>query len=353
MLPQNRAAFRAIAVSATLGLSAISCGAGIQPPRAPEAAGTHFVVADRSGLCEELRGRFVGLPREDSGQKSVLAPPIAGRLWLRDCRVETAGGTVRLSLGGPGWYWLEDEKGGFRIHQAVTLDVNVVLTGEFSLKSEPSIVAVYFRPTADAQVSAQVTNHVDVEPKTLFAAIVDALPFALVSAKAQRQIGDEFASRFLGRLNEGATFTLNLNNGDSDIVIGKRSAVEPLRRPFEDGESSLANERQLLFPGGLQVLGPFEPADEMPFDVLVENGDGVVYQAACVADVERELDAVSGVPKLDPKVSRTSGRIQGAGMHHTSLTLNGCPWYLVTTGASKVTSLIALRLRPGFEPGWM
>jgi hypothetical protein len=303
-------------------------------------------VGDQGALCEQLVGRFVGLPGESNGHASAELAPLAGRLWLRSCQSERNGGVVRLKIEGSAWYFLDHESDGFRIRQPVAFRVATTLSGEFGMACEEGVLSVHFRPTERPSVDVQVTNRVNVQPQTLWASVIDALPFLALSAKAQRQIGGEVASQFRGRLAEGATLTFDLRNAEADAALGRLAAGQKPRHPFEDGVASLANERQLLYPGGIHVLGPFEPDVNMPLDVIVEQGSGLSYQTACADDVRRSF-AGAEVPQLDPKIARTFGTFEGIGHHSETITLEQCTWYLMTAGARTATSVVALRLRPG------
>lgn len=303
-------------------------------------------------LCGSLLGRFMGLPTavestSASAEEADAMGPLAGRWWIRTCAVESVGENMQLRLGGPAWYWVDQSSQGFRIRQSVSLAIETRLVGSVDLDYRRGVVSLRFVPTGDAHVGVRVTDRVDVRAQTFWTSLIRSFPFAQVVRRAERRISRKVAEGFEERLNEGAVVTYDLSRGQAELALGRAVVGKKPRRPFDETARWLANERQLLYPGGMHLIGPFAPAERIPLDVLVESGPGLAYGAACARDVERTFDTSRrGAPTAPPQIIRQFGLVRGPGLHNRFLTVQDCQWYLLTATPEQVPSVAALRLRP-------
>jgi hypothetical protein len=83
--------------------------------------------------------------------------------------------------------------------------------------------------------------------------------------------------------NRGLTLTLDLCTGQRDMVpVPLGEGVAP-KRPFPAAERVwLQNERVRLYPGGLDVAGPFEANTKVVAEVEVEEGQALTAQLVCL-----------------------------------------------------------------------
>jgi hypothetical protein len=126
-----------------------------------------------------------------------------------------------------------------------------------------------------------------------------------------------------------------------DFSLGLLGEGQMPEHPFSDGRRWFANEKLIAAPGGLHVLGPFEPHETMSFDARVTFGPPLAWQRVCVADLERAFVTLEhGEPILD------SGTFSGLRVPETKLEPAECRFYVVLSTVGKASSHAAIRVRP-------
>lgn len=288
-------------------------------------------------LCAGLIDRFIGLPADES-----ISPPatgaLAGRWWVRGCSVKSDGGRVSLHLSGPGWYWVNRVVDGIRLRQELPLKLDVMLSGTFAFGMKQSVGTLWFRPDADPDVVVEVTGELELHGDTVWGSLLRRVPLLPVESQARERVAEEGSAELRARLREGFTVTYDVLGGQADASLGLLPVGETPRHPFDDGTPWQANERQLLYPGGGHVMGPLEPGDHIPIDIRVEHGGGLSYHAVCADDLP------SARPRLGERFA-AEGQVDSPGEHHFELSVDGCPWYLVTTPLGADIAVVSLRVR--------
>jgi hypothetical protein len=106
------------------------------------------------------------------------------------------------------------------------------------------------------------------------------------------------------------------------------------------------NERLLLAPEGVQVLGPIDPGT-LTMNLIVERGPGVTYRALCQQTLRDNYQAIrdGAFSRLPPSTWLGGDTVAGLGERTTGLNVEGCKLYLVVTSSSKAYAVAALRVR--------
>jgi hypothetical protein len=308
-------------------------------------------------LCSRLTDRFVGLPASGlTAQAGDGNTPLDGRWWIRSCTTRTDGRSLLLQVAGPGWYWVDEERSGFRVRQYVGFKADVGMVGALDVGYDPStrLASIWFTPASPGQVRVEPTGQVVPHAVTLFAEAVDLLTLGtLPSAEARNAVEVEGAQRFRDRLALGVTVTLDMSRMQYDLQLGQLPRGATPRRPFTDGAPWWVNERQRFFPGGAHVTGPFE-AGPAVVDVVVEQGSGLRLLGVCLRDLQQILNApAANASSIVDRVAFLDDRVLPGGLASRSAQAQ-CPWYLVTRALSvpgtPPSAVAALRLRSAPGP---
>jgi hypothetical protein len=343
---------------------AFACG-GSNPPAPPAAAAPSRTAAGNEDLrrlmldvagtkaCEKLRGKFIGLGGSEAdanliGAEQGLAS-VTGRWLIRDCKERSERDALGLRIGGPGWQWVDRAQKGFRIRQYVYFSAVVDLRGSLDVGYDPAaeLASIWLTPV-DA-VGAEVSAAGSISPKaeTVLASIVGAIGPTVgmaVDEVAKTAAGAEGTAQFKAKLAEGLTITFKPKTGQMDVLLGHLPNGVAPKRPFVTEAIWLLNERQDLFPAGLQMAGPFDPATRVVLDARVEQGSGLLYRLICQDDGQRAIDAVLRDEPLPIPTLRASGKIEAGGPASASITPPPCPWLLVTAPLDDKPAKVALQL---------
>lgn len=337
-------------------------GAAVEAPRpapppppvrtAAENPGFRAMATDSliSDLCPRVIDRFVGLPGwpGEEGLQGAEAgrATAAGRWWIRECRTALDGERLKITLGGPGWSFLDRQESGFRIQQYVFFDATATLTGEVDVAydRDAQLLTVWLTPDptqgVDAQVSA--TGNVGATASSGLTNVVDTLSLGAAttyaSDTAREQVAAIGAAQMRERLAQGMTITTDVRTHQTDFLLGALPRGERPRRPFilDDGGTWLSNERGGVWPGGLEVLGPFAPmARALVVTAEVETGAGVLVQPICANELRSAL-ATALTPGIAGSVrpaiqSQTIYRVDAGGVANLDLGREECDRYLAVT----------------------
>jgi hypothetical protein len=288
-------------------------------------------------VCRAILNQFVALPAGLDRMPAGGAPSL-GRWWVRGCTTEAVGADLRVRLEGPAWYWVDREDGSFHVRQHVHFRVRAELVGSFQpgVSWRGGVVSLWFHPrgaNVDVQRLGEIAPTSDNFLMTVLQGLAMPLPRYNVEAQAARQFEDEATSRFRQALERGYTLVYDVEHGQPDFALNLLEPGKLPLRPFDDGRSWLANERLMLAPGAPHVLGPFEAADELAFDVRIRKGSGIAYRAVCAPDLRRAFevaeDGKAGSVPMTEIVD--TGQVRRKSESGPSLHVPDCAFYLVVS----------------------
>lgn len=307
-------------------------------------------------LCPKLIGAFIGLP----GESNVRGPsagtvPAVGRWWIRRCNARVINDRLELSLGGPGWNWVDRETSGFRVRQYVLFEADAQLSADVTVGYDPvrRIASLWMTPVQGVAAHVTPRGVITPEPTGLFTAIVGGvLPLAGVSvsdrarAEAER-IGSE---QMRERLGAGFTMTVALERGQVDFMVGALARGEVPERPYPSDTSQpwQINQRSMVWPGGLDVVGPVDlSGTPQGLDVELEEGEGVSIRTVCAEALTRYLDVRFRDPGSRPAAPSGSVLLElsRTGARHVVLPTANCPTLLVIAPRPDATLPVRLRYR--------
>jgi hypothetical protein len=303
--------------------------------------------------CEKLLGKMVGLPAEGGDtmtpQTASLAP-VGGRWAIRSCEAHSDGDAISLRLGGIGWQWVDKEENGFRLQQYVFFAATVEFRGQLDVAYDPRshIASVWVTPVDAANAQVEALGNINVHPDGITAHLfgLGLRPFGMsVDNIARARAGIVGAQRFRDRLTQGMTATYDTRTQQLDMVAGQLPNGVTPARPYTTDLPWVVNERVLAMPGGLQVMGPFDPGPEPAFlSVRAEQGAGLSYRAICESDVWEGLDsAARGAPLAGP--SAAAARIQAGYNAEIPIVRPPCRWVLAVSSLDSSPAVAALLLR--------
>jgi hypothetical protein len=315
-------------------------------------------------LCPKLLGSYVGLPGEsDARGLAAGATASVGRWWIRRCEARTVGDRMELSIGGSGWTWIDREAGGFRVRQYLLFDASASLGADVTVGYDRArrVASLWMTPAAGVQATITPRGLVNVEPQGFFASVlggVAAATGASVSERARTQAAELGSTQLRDRLGAGFTMTVGLERRQVDFMVGALQRGEVPERPYPAAEGGpwLVNQRSMVWPGGLDVVGPVDASQAaLGLDVTLEEGDGVVIRAVCAEPLTRYFDARFRDPVAVP--AAPSGEAlaeltQGSRERHITLPAQvaGSPCPLVLTFSTRAGSALPARMRYRIAP---
>jgi len=315
-------------------------------------------------LCPKLLGSYVGLPGEsDARGPASGATASVGRWWIRRCEARTVGDRMELSIGGSGWTWIDRETGGFRVRQYLLFDASASLGADVTVGYDRArrVASLWMTPAAGVQATITPRGLVNVEPQGFFASVlggVAAATGASVSERARTQAAELGSTQLRDRLGAGFTMTVGLERRQVDFMVGALQRGEVPERPYPAAEGGpwLVNQRSMVWPGGLDVVGPVDASQAaLGLDVTLEEGDGVVIRAVCAEALTRYFDARFRDPVAVP--AAPSGEAlaeltQGSRERHITLPAQvaGAPCPLVLTFSTRAGSALPARMRYRIAP---
>lgn len=322
----------------------------MQPPHW-QATGAPLATSsvDNSILCRAIADRFVGLPTVDPRWSSATpsAPaPSAGRWWVSRCSTRPQGSDLEVALRGPGWYWLDQSSNGIAVRQQVPFEMSLQVRGRLREGATDGVLSLWFAPSAAPVVEVDAPEELDVAPVNAWGNVLSWVPGVAPAEAAARRFKQELTESLLAQAQAGATFTFDLRSGQADAVLGQLPPGATPRAALSDEPTWIVNERLLLAPDGVQVLGPIDPGT-LTMNVIVERGTGVSYRALCQQALRDNYQAIRdrAFASLPPSTWVAGGTMAGLGERTTGLRVEGCKVYLVVTSSSNAYTLAALRVR--------
>lgn len=333
-------------------VSGLGCASGALTTPATSSNPGELVPAtavDGSIVCQSVANRFVGLAAMNSGGQGGddRGPSAsAGRLWVRQCAAQAEGSNLRVRLGGPGWYFVDQASDGIRVTQQVPFELRLVMAGRLHESSEDGVLALWFEPVAEPEVQVDSPDALEVHSTNLWGDFLRVIPGISPQQVAARGFKQQLTQAFREQLRAGVTVTFTLRSGQADATLGRLAAGKTPQHPFEDEPSWAVNDRVLLAPGGSQALGPIDPG-RAELNVIVERGAGVRYRAICDQAMQESYGFIANgaLSRVPSAAWVASGTVEGRGEQTTTLRVEGCPYYLVASTLNGSATLASIRVR--------
>lgn len=283
-----------------------------------------------------------------TGAQAGLAR-VAGRWLVQECTPWSDGQNLTLTIGGPGWMWIDQPQvkwgGKYHVRQYVSFTARATIRGSLDVAYDANarVASVWLTPTAAPIVAFAPVSHVNAQAQNLLARVVKALPITALYADAKTQaVAEELGTqKFTDALLKGATITFNTASGQLDLMLGRLANGTVPQRPIPAARW-LANERQELHRGGLQIAGPFPYGQPAQLDFFVERGNDFQFAAVC-AETARSAVAqlVFAQPQSNAPIPPATFVTPGQ-RYLVPLNPPPCDWTLVTYSHGDTTVAMAV-----------
>jgi hypothetical protein len=348
------------------GASATGTSTATAPAPAPvdDEVRTLVTHALTPQMCPRMLGSFIGLPGEGNASGPAAgALPSAGRWWIRSCDARAQGDRIVLSIGGPGWTWIDRETSGFRVRQYLLFEAQAELGADVAVGYERTsrIATLWMRPAEGVRATITPRGVVSAEATGFFSSVLGGVAAATgnsISERARQQAGELGSTMLRDRLAVGFTMTLALDRNQVDFMVGSLQRGEVPERPYPPTTHApwVVNQRSTVWPGGLDVVGPVDPRNgRLGIDLALEEGDGATVRATCAETLTRYFDARFRTPDVAPPAPPAGVIVAelsaGAEPQHLTLpeAIPGGPCALLLTIAPRGANLPA-RLRYRVAP---
>jgi hypothetical protein len=344
-------------------------------------------------LCPRLLGSYIGLPGEGEARGPAAGKlPSVGRWWIRRCDARVRGGRLDLSLGGPGWTWVERESSGFRVRQYLLVEMEASLGVDLAVgyDRQKRLATLWMRPGEGVTASVRPVGSVTAQATGFFSSVIGGvLPVFGTSADAmaREQVAEIGSAQLRERLGAGFTMTYALDRRQTDFMVGALGRGETPERPFDDdlAEPWLVNQRSRVWPGGLDVVGPLDlgapsqrqpaatggagataprepaPSDgaggprlpppgpsNMVLEIELEEGEGASVRTVCADALERYFDQRFRAPEATPPTPGGAALIELARtrqLQRVPLPRAACPTLLLVSVKQGSQLPVQLRYR--------
>ncbi len=286
-------------------------------------------------LCPRLLGSFLGLPGEGTAEGPAAGTlPSAGRWWIRQCTARVVDGRMQLTLGGNGWLWVDRQSDGFRVRQYLLFDASASFGADVTVGYDRArrVASLWMTPRDGVAANITPRGTVSASPTGFFSRLlggVAAVTGTSVDERARQQAGELGSRQLRERLGVGFTMTVALDTRQVDFMVGALRRGQVPERPFPAAANGpwVVNQRSTVWPGGLDVVGPFDPVSDgrLGLDIALEEGDGAVVTAVCAETLGRYLDARFRDPDATPEPPRGAPVIElapGQPAQHVTLPFN-------------------------------
>ncbi|MFK7992139.1 MAG: hypothetical protein AB8I08_39335 [Sandaracinaceae bacterium] len=305
-------------------------------------------------ICNQARGSFIGLPGDESQEGAAGGQdPSVGRWWIRTCEAQVEEGRLRVSIGGPGWTWLDRESSGFRVRQYLRFQAQATFSASLHVGYDgPTRVAsIWLRPAPGVTATVEPTGLVQAEATGVFSSMLGGIldmTGSSASDRARQQASEEGSQRLTERFATGFTVTYALDPQQMDFMLGELARGESPQRPWpQEGRAWMVNERSMVWPGGMDVIGPIaEDAGDLELDAELEGGDGAVLRRVCADDLHTWLDAAWAGRSVGPPRGDQVADVRRTGApQRVSLPAVSCPSMLVVSPLAQASQPVRMRYR--------
>lgn len=273
---------------------------------------------------------------------------VAGRWYVQECTDQSDGQSLTMTVGGPGWIWVDQEKvelgARFRVRQYVYFFASGTIRSVLNVAYEANahIASVWLTPTTPSTVSFTPMSVINAHPENIVGSMFGTVMPSMVNERARaaaEQIGRE---RFQLALSRGSTITYNTTSGQIDFMLGQLANGVVPRRPVPSPRW-LANERQELHAGGIHVSGPFPYQPTATLDVFVEQGGSFQYGTVCAYVAQSAVERLAAGQVQSGPTIPTINVVPGQ-RYVTRLDPPACEWALVTYSGSD--TIVAMAVIP-------
>jgi hypothetical protein len=239
--------------------------------------------------CELVRGQFRPL-------RAIDHPDVVtGVMWIRECKITSAGTKVTFVLSGNGWQWADQKqkKAGatFAVRQYVKFGMTATLPGALDIAYDrhDHILSLWLTPSQLPEVTFTPVGGIAVDTEGAWSSVVGAIgtlfassPQHLATGQAKEQGGHELEKQ----LADGLSITIDLCTGLSRFGLGREpkgkmdlpDAGETRRVPID------------LQPDALMVFGP-QLVGTAGFTANVDSPSGLVHVELACRDQAEALAA--------------------------------------------------------------
>jgi len=305
--------------------------------------------------CAQLDGKWLGLPAQDDTQsecpKNLTGADAGlacswGRLQIRDCKASVTSDVMSLSFGGVGWTWVEQKSGAVGVRQYVYLTATVEMRSAFDIGYDPTskIASVWLTPTEPLKARVNALGTIKLVGDGFVGQLEKAAATAL-GVDPKHQFAMQGAQMFEEKLRKGMTMTFDTDSQQVDLMLSPLPNGVVPKRPFPTvtgGRPWILNERQEVFPGGVQFSGPYDPAAAVQLDGKWEGGSPASFGFVCATDATSAADALArgDRPAL---VLQSRGQFSDPTFSRL-IAPPACPWVLVTSSAGGEASRFAVEM---------
>jgi hypothetical protein len=282
-----------------------------------------------------------------------------GRWWIRTCEARRDGDRIELTLGGQGWTWVDRETSGFRVRQYLLFEAEASLGADVRVGYDRTrrVASLWMIPAPG--VTARITPRgvVTAEPTGFFASVLGTVAQVAgtsVDERARTQAAELGSERLRDRLATGITMTFSMATQQADFMVGALGRGEVPERPFPSDAPWLVNQRSMVWPGGLDVIGPLDVSTARTLEVALEEGDGATLRAVCDEPLGRYVDARFRDPSSAVRVPAGGALAElGPGRELRVLTLPAghCPTLLLLSSSVAGPARVRYRVLAGSTPG--
>jgi hypothetical protein len=310
--------------------------------------------------CAQLEGKWLGLPAQDdtssecpknlTGADAGLACSW-GRLQIRDCKSNVTNDALSLSFGGVGWTWVDQKSGSVGVKQYVYLTATVEMKSAFDIGYDPGskVASVWLTPTEPLKARVNALGTIKLVGDGALGVLEKAAASAL-GVDPKHQFAMQGAQMFEEKLRKGMTMTFDTESQQIDLMLSPLPNGVVPKRPMPNGVHPwMLNERQEVFPGGVQFSGPYDPTPAVQLDAKWEGGSPVAYGMVCATDATNAADALARGDKPS-LVLQSRGQFSDPTFTKV-LAPPACPWVLVTSSAGSDSSRFALEISPADAAG--
>jgi len=365
---------RMVKPRALLPLVIIACGGASPNATTPQSTPPRNAIGDlnvrklvldmaEKKACAQLEGKWLGLPAQDdtssecpknlTGADAGLACSW-GRLQIRDCKSVIDKDSLSLSFGGVGWTWVDQKSGAVGVRQYVYLTATVEMKSAFDVGYDPNskIASVWLTPTEPLKARVNALGTIKLVGDGVIGQLEKAAASAL-GVDPKHQFAMQGAQMFEEKLRKGMTMTFDTESNQIDLMLSPLPngvvPKRPMSRVTNGVHPWILNERQEVFPGGVQFSGPYEPATAVQLDAQWEGGSPVSYGIVCATDATNAADALArgDRPSL---LLKSRGQFSDPTFTRV-LSPPACPWVLVTSSAGSDSSRFSLEITPSDEKG--
>lgn len=314
------------------------------------------IAANRA--CEALEGRFVPLPENRDVRPSGVLPLADGRLWTRRCEATRQDDSLRVTLSGRGWQWVEQSRAGplgsrFTVRGTVRFDAALQVEGQLDVRydSEQRLAMVLLTPSQPPAARVTPLGTVPVAPDGGWSGLVAGLGGLLgmdPQTQARQLLEAEAGATLERELARGLTFSLDLCNQQPDVTLGALADGErPPPHPYpEDGRTWLDNSHGRVRAGGLDLSGPWGGGEApLRVDAAIERGQSMDVTLLCEDDATALAASylATGVPAAPSGLERRTITASASGALELRSDRCAAPYVLLTTDDPEVRYRIRVR----------